>query len=199
MIFAHRGLIEDENSIQSVLNAYEHADAVEVDVRYNTKRSVVLCHDRELRNSPDNATLDQLVTVLDPGKRLMIDIKAFGLTDSKKLARSVCEVISKRPDIQFYLCSFNEYCVDELIGIKQLEFHNNWFIGVISSGIPLGMFDHLDLDFVSLDYNIVCEDIMERFHDRRLLVFVWVVNDPSMQRMMREYNVNGLIYDVHKK
>lgn len=192
---AHRGLISQENTVQSVLEATKLADIVEVDVRYTTNRKVVLCHDRERRNDRQNESLVHLISVLLPGQKLMIDIKAFGMIESKKLAVSISNIISTRSDIEYYLCSFNEYCVDELLNKREEQCNSNWHIGVIASGIPLGMFEHLNIDFVSLDYNIVCEDVVERLHDRKILLFVWVVNDTTMRRMMTMYGVDGLIYD----
>lgn len=193
---AHRGLINKENTVESVLEAAKIADVVEVDVRYTTNRKVVLCHDRERRNDRHNERLKKLVSVMLPGQKLMIDIKAFGMTESKKLAISVADIVSTRTDVSFYMCSFNEYCVDELLNQRDERGMGNWIIGVIASGIPLGMFEHLNIDFVSLDYNIVCEDVVERLHDRKILLFVWVVNDASMRRMMTMYGVDGMIYDL---
>ena len=192
---AHRGLISQENTVRSVVEATKIADIVEVDVRYTTNRNVVLCHDRERRNDIQNETLLHLISVLLPGQKLMIDIKAFGMTESKKLAVSVADIVSTRTDVSFYMCSFNEYCVDELLNQRDERGMGNWTIGVIASGIPLGMFEHLNIDFVSLDYNIVCEDVVERLHNRKIILFAWVVNDASMRRMMTMYNVDGIIYD----
>jgi glycerophosphoryl diester phosphodiesterase len=71
-------------------------------------------------------------------------------------------------------------------------------IGVISSGVPIGMFDHLSgVDFISLDYNIVCEDIVEMFHKRNRKVYAWTMNAPEMQHyMIDKCSVDGIIYDI---
>lgn len=210
LTIAHRGDIDRQNTLEGALWGSNQADMVEIDVRYSTDRRVVLCHDRELRNDRTNCTLDAFLNgffLLTPTGEvekkalLMIDIKAFGMLEAQKLARSVAHIVKKFESNKqnVYLCSFNEYCVAELLCIRDLEPDccGGWQIGVISAGIPLGMFGHLDdIDFVSLDYNCVCEDVVERLHaDRGLRVFVWVVNDESMKRLMSGYRVDGIIQD----
>lgn len=202
LTIAHRGDIDRQNTLEGALWGSNKADMVEIDVRYSTDRRVVLCHDRELRNDRTNCTLNAfmngffLLTGEVEKKALMIDIKAFGMLEAQKLARSVAHIVKNKKNV--YLCSFNEYCVAELLCIRDLEPDccGGWQIGVISAGIPLGMFGHLnDIDFVSLDYNCVCEDVVERLHADRLRVFVWVVNDESMKRLMSGYRVDGIIQD----
>lgn len=204
MRIAHRGLFTKQNTFEGVCDLLEKTretvDMVEIDVRYTTDRRVVLCHNREDRNTPQNITLDLFLKRLGkqhPNIALMLDIKAFGILEAQKLARSVVRIVCKYADtFSFYLCSFNEYCVSELLNEKETLLQN-WQIGVISAGIPLGVFNHLEgIDFVSLDYNCVCEDIVERLHTDRVQVFVWVVNDTSMQDLMiQEYRVDGIIKD----
>lgn len=190
---AHRGKIMKENTIEGVLEISGLADIVEIDVRFSTDRRVVLCHDREKRNDGSNVTLQHLLTRVDPTQPLMLDVKAFGMTCAKELARSVASIVLKFPHT-FHLCSFNEYCVDELLSIRD-ETESTWQVGVISSGIPLGMFAHLNVDFVSLDYSIVCEDLVHRLKENSVLIYAWVVNDDSMQRMMSLYGVDGIVLD----
>ena len=204
LTIAHRGDIDRQNTLEGALWGSNKADMVEIDVRYSTDRRVVLCHDRELRNDRTNCTLNAFLKGFflsgevekKKKKALMIDIKAFGMLEAQKLARSVAHIVKNKKNV--YLCSFNEYCVSELLCIRDLEPDccGGWQIGVISAGIPLGMFGHLnDIDFVSLDYNCVCEDVVERLHADRLRVFVWVVNDESMKRLMSGYRVDGIIQD----
>ena len=47
---AHRGCIDRENTIKGVVEAFKKFQMVEIDVRYNSERKLVLCHDREKRN-----------------------------------------------------------------------------------------------------------------------------------------------------
>lgn len=99
------------------------------------------------------------------------------------------------PHHEYYLCSFNEFCVQQLLSLRNSK---SFFIGVISSGIPVNLFQHLTgIDFVSLDYNIVCEEIVEIFHKNNLNVFTWTVNALDMQYyVINVCNVDGIIYDI---
>ena len=203
--FAHRGEIHNENKISSLINVLKtNTIGIELDVRFNTKRDIVLCHDRENRNDKDNETLYEFFESLPSdieNKDIMIDIKAFGIVEAKNIAKEISKICFKYSHeirkFNLYLCSFNEYCVSELC-FRREDFDNAiWKIGVIASGIPLGVFNHLEeIDFVSLNYNIICEEIVKGIHKTGKLIYAWVVNDISMRKMMEFYNVDGLIYDL---
>ena len=191
---AHRGIKNRENTISGIKKANKNMRMVEFDVRYNTTRQIILCHDREDRNVLDNETLEDLCKIKDP-MNLMVDIKAFGIEPATQIANDVYTIIQKYPQHEYYLCSFNEFCVKRLLEINSKKIYK---IGVISSGVPISMFDHLiDVDFISLDYNIICEEIVELFHKKGKKVFSWTVNALDMQ----DYAVNicgvdGIIYDI---
>lgn len=208
-LFAHRGVIDYENTIRGVLEVMQTSKTlgVEIDVRYNTAREVVMCHDRENRNDT-NDTLAELLVELEQrnfmNRDLMIDIKAFGIINAKKIANDVCKIVANYPTLlrtmNIYLCSFNEYCVSELLFCKEDLNLTTVYIGVITSGIPLGLFGHLaGIQFVSIEYSTLCEEIMEQFKNTNLEVYTWVVNDITMKQLMCKYKVDGLIYDVMTK
>lgn len=203
--FSHRGDINNENKITSLINVLKtNTIGIELDVRFNTNRDIVLCHDRENRNNRDNESLNEFFESLPSDlndKDIMIDIKAFGIVEAKNIAKKVSVICfgysHKIKNYNIYLCSFNEYCVSELCFLREDYDILNCKIGVIASGIPLGVFNHLEeIDFISLDYNIVCEEIVEKIHESGKLIYAWVVNDESMKKMMKLYNIDGLIYDL---
>lgn len=203
--FAHRGEIHNENKIFSLIRVLKtNTIGIELDVRFNTNRDIVLCHDRENRNDKDNERLEEFFESLPSeikDKDIMIDIKAFGIIEAKNIAKKISNICFKYSHkikhYNLYLCSFNEYCVSELC-FRREDFDNiSWKIGIIASGIPLGLFNHLEeVDFVSLDYNIICEEIVDGIQKTGKLIYAWVVNDKSMRKMMELYNVDGLIYDL---
>ena len=167
---------------------------VEFDIRYNTNRQIILCHDREDRNISDNETLEDLCKIKDP-MNLMVDIKAFGIEPATQIADDVYTIIDKYPQHEYHLCSFNEFCVKRLLENNGKEIYK---IGVISSGVPISMFDQLiNVDFISLDYNIICEEIVELFHKKGKKVFAWTVNALDMQDyVVNICDVDGIIYDI---
>ena len=214
-LIAHRGLIEIENTIEGVARVMDTYPTwgVEVDVRFSTNREVVLCHDREKRNDKCD-TLYAMLEMLENGihtffaeqkREIIIDIKAFGVDGAQSLGRAVCNIVECFPALikhaDILLCSFNEYCVSEILS-ERLDRSNTrlWSlvkVGVISSGVPLGLFGHLEnLDFVSIDYSALCEDIVDRFKEKGLAVFAWTVNAASMATLMRKYDVRGMIIDT---
>ena len=192
---AHRGIKNRENTISGILKASSILPMVEIDVRYNTNRDIILCHDREDRNDNRNDTLIQLLDSSPDWLNLMIDIKAFGIDPAKSLGTDIHQIVSNYPKHRYHLCSFNEFCVKTLLDLRRLDTHK---IGVISSGVPLELFNSIDgIDFVSLDYNIIRQDIVEIFHQKNLMVYTWTVNDKEMQMYAKNIcNVDGIIYDV---
>jgi glycerophosphoryl diester phosphodiesterase len=192
---AHRGIKNLENTIYGIQKANKTMQMVEFDIRYNTNRHIILCHDREDRNISENETLEQLCKIEDP-MNLMIDIKAFGIEPATQIADDVFTIIGKYPQHKYYLCSFNEFCVKRLLDLR--EDGKKYKIGVISSGVPICMFDHLiNIDFISLDYNIICEEIVELFHHKGKRVFAWTVNALEMQDyVVNICGVDGIIYDI---
>lgn len=217
-LIAHRGLIESENTIEGVtwvMHTYP-TWGVEVDVRFSTNREVVLCHDREKRNDKCDtlyAMLEMLEndiqtffeSITEQKREIIIDIKAFGVDGAQSLGRTVCDIVERFPALikhaEIMLCSFNEYCVSEILS-ERLDRSDTqlWSlvkVGVISSGVPMGLFGHLEnLDFVSIDYSALCEDIVDRFKEKGLTVFAWTVNAASMATLMRKYDVRGMIIDT---
>lgn len=191
---AHRGCIDRENTIQGIIDAFQHFPCVEIDVRYNTKRQLVLCHDREKRNF-ENELLEDLLKHDEP-MNLMIDIKAFGIESAIQLGKDVVQMILKYPNHTYELCSFNEYCVQEMIRIREQSDSSIFHVGVISSGVSIGMFNDLSIDFVSFNYDIVHEEILDRLKRKNINVYAWVCNDEMVKKDMEyKYMIDGIIYD----
>ena len=62
------------------------------------------------------------------------------------------------------------------------------------------MFGHMpSLDFVSLNYDIVHEEILEKCRDSRngkKAIYAWVCNDTVVKHdMLNRYKLEGIIYD----
>jgi glycerophosphoryl diester phosphodiesterase len=193
---AHRGCIERENTIQGIIDAFNHFPYVEIDVRYNTKRQLVLCHDREKRNL-ENELLEDLLKHDEP-MHLMIDIKAFGIESAIQLGNDVVKMITQYSNHLYDLCSFNEYCVQEMIRFRKENKLTMFHIGVISSGVSIGMFNDLSIDFVSFNYDIIHEEIVDRLRKQNIKVYAWVCNDEMIKKDMEyKYKIDGIIYDYH--
>ena len=197
---AHRGCIDNENTIIGIQKAFDVFSCVEVDVRYNTKRDVILCHDREKRNEESNELFSKLCALPTP-MHLFVDIKAFGIETARKIATDIVKIVTNYPQHRYELCSFNENCVQQLIELRICSrgyvFPYEYTVGVITSGIPVGMFGHLhDIDFISFNYDIVHEEIIDKIKHRNIKLYAWVCNDNTIKRLMDEsYHLDGIIYD----
>ena len=197
---AHRGCIDCENTINGIVKAFEKFSMVEIDIRYNTERKIVLCHDREKRNH-NNEYLEELCKLKKP-MRLMIDIKAFGIKTAQQLARDLVLILNKYPQHTYELCSFNEYCVQELIDIRLCSTScvrpYKYKVGIITSGLSIGIFGHMHLlDFISFNYDIIHEEILEKIKKDKKTIYAWVCNDDTVKEdMEKRYKIDGIIYDV---
>lgn len=194
LLIAHRGIKNRENTISGIQKANKIKHMVELDVRYNTNHQIILCHDRDNGNISYKETLEELCKIEDP-MNLMLDIKAFGIESATQIADDVYIIINKYSQHKYYLCSLNEFCVRRLLENNVKELYN---IGVISSGVPISMFDHLNqINFISLDYNTICEEVVELFHKKGKKVFAWTVNELDIQDyVVNKCGVDGIIYDI---
>lgn len=198
MDIAHRGFIEYENRISGILAAFRVVDMVEVDVRFHSEtQEVILAHDRD--SSPWNDRFQDLCVVMHnyPNKKLMVDIKAEGIDEARRLARSVYDIVRVYPMAEYLLGSFNEYCVEELLSIRISK--GGWCkVGVISAGVSIGLWAHLPgIDFVSVEHSHVNQEITSSLHKRGILVFAWVVNDVYAKWRLYQNNVDGVIVDLY--
>jgi glycerophosphoryl diester phosphodiesterase len=193
--FAHRGCICEPNTIKGIINISNEVEAIEIDVRFNTKREVVICHDRVRRNdSPD--LFEDLLKKEIP-LTLLVDIKAFGIHTAATLGETVVSLVSKYPRHRYMLCSFNEYCVLELSNLKN-RLCLNYLVGVIAAGLPIGIFSHLDFDFVSFKFDVIHEELVMAFRSKygRKQIFCWTCNEDSTKFEMDDrYHIDGIIYD----
>jgi hypothetical protein len=184
MLIAHRGIWcpRMENKVQGIRRANRCVGAVEVDVRLNSKGSLVLCHDWTLRDCSYNDTLKDLVEVKEP-LHIILDLKPLGSFESTVLADMVSETV-KCSRHTWELCSFDERCVDRLLTLD-----HGFPVGLISSGMTSHILDYPSVDFVSMAHDSVDEDDVKVLKGMGLRVYLWVAEQ------WREYpsQVDGLI------
>ena len=184
------------NSLQNIKATVE--SWIEFDVCLSTTKQLVICHDQEHRNDPENNVLTDVVDniSLHP-KTFFVDVKACGITEAEHLAREVMKDIqcSKNGTIHtWYVSSFNEYCVSEMISIRN-EMEIPAKIGVISAGLPLGVFKHLDIDFVVMEYSFLTQDVVDNIRELKLEIYAYTVNSEYGVRNMENLGIDGCIKD----
>ena len=156
MIIAHRGLWNHQNRIEGIRRASSYAQAVEVDVRKNSKGVLVLCHDVGDVDE-DNDTLEDLCNVQDR-LHIILDIKG-------NLAREVLGAIQGSHH-EWELCSYDYRCVSDLGRL------GGYKTGIITTGAP-----HPDIfnmiDFVSQDYDFYSPELLKMYRERSLDVYIF--------------------------
>lgn len=187
---AHRGLLSNQNRLRSIVEAEQRADIVEFDVCQDTRGTLVICHDTDTAGFKN----DTFQSLVDYPFRLhcMVDIKVAGALQGRQIARDIVKMVT-HSNHTWYLCSFNEFCVDELYRQRGLA---RYKIGVITTGIPINMFDHLNIDFVSIDYNFIDNETVKFFKSKNILVFAYTINNKYKEEYIKHIDVDGVVTDL---
>ena len=168
MLIAHRGVWcpRMENKIQGIRKANRCVGAVEVDVRLNSKGSLVLCHDWSLRDGKYNDTFNELCKVPE-SMHIVLDMKCHGGFEATVLADMVSEQI-KGSHHMWELCSFDQRCVERLLTLD-----HGFPVGLISSGVTPYILDYPPVNFVSLDHDCVDDEDIKTIKGMGVRVYLW--------------------------
>jgi hypothetical protein len=169
------------NRLSHVSCIYKYYDGIEADVMYNSKRGLVLCHDYDHRDDPENNTLQELVDFGIP-LRVILDIKVREVSDSFLIVDDICKTIKGSRHL-WDLCSFNELCVRRLLDLNLGVYK----IGLISCGLHCSLYTNLDIDFVSLDYAIAGDDLLRMLKGLGIEVYIWGI------KAVPDLHANGYI------
>lgn len=223
MFVAHRGDLDvaKENTLASFKAAMQSPiQMIELDLRLSSDNVWMVIHDQTLTRTINIhawvkdytaqelqqfsiPTLEEVLKLVNGQVSLYLDLKGLlGLQQHHALwdqLTAVCEDQETGWDYsKLYLASFNEEIMYEMMHLK------------ITSGIkfPLGMiYDHyldvgnpdetlLDqMDFVSVNCDILTEEYIECLKDRELQVFCYTCNDLLMLRKYLNMKVDGILSD----
>ena len=189
---AHRGILST-NTLNDIVCAFEKFSIVEIDVCFNKENEIILCQKN------NNKELLESLLSLTTSMSFIITIKAVGIHQSKTLAKALFQMVQTYNQHVYKLCSCNEYCVVELIELKQqLDQRSPIQIGAISHGVPLGVFQHLpEIEFAILHYYILDEEILDKLKYGKKDVYIWIHHDKERIKLVkRNLLVDGLIYDI---
>jgi len=187
----HRGCIN--------IDALKSFSKIQINVGYNDNKELVIYHNdrHHSRVSLNQNELLLHLCKIELPMHLMINIKAFGITEAKQLARDIVKCISQYHNHAYELCSTNEYCIQELIDMKQCSINYTipfqYKIGLICLNVSIGTYGHLQaLDFILFDYDILDQEIIDRFKMRRhLKLYSWVNQDDK-----DIYQIDGIVYNA---
>ncbi|GAB6169880.1 glycerophosphodiester phosphodiesterase [Clostridium carnis] len=220
-ITAHRGssLMAPENSISSVKLAIEEkADYAEIDVMTTRENKVVLFHDNTLKRIDGTSrsikymTLDEVRTVdngsyfsenfsnekiptleeiliLAKGKiKLNIELKPMKEEDS--LAKEVVSLIEKYEMDKEVVISSLDYK-----SIQEVKKYNPLIkVGYILT-FGVGDFTELNVDFISVEYQMLKKELVYAMHALGKEVHVWTINDSTMAEDAIKLGVDNIITD----
>jgi glycerophosphoryl diester phosphodiesterase len=220
-VTAHRGSSRKapENSLSAVRQAIEDgADFAEIDVQETRDGVVVVIHDTDLMRvtglgrkiwevtydeiraldagswfSPKFEgeripTLQQVINLADGKIKLNIELKFNG--HDQHLAERVVQIIQNNRFASRCVVTSLEY--GALKQVKQLD--DSLRIGHIVS-VAIGDITRLEVDFLSLQTNLVTAELMAAAGKRGLGVHVWTVNDSGTLVAMINKGVENIITD----
>lgn len=141
-------------------------------VRMNMYDEIVICKDRENRNNLDNMLLRSVLSTIEK-TTIMINIKTEGKQNAELTGKKIFLILEKYDHV-FYLCSTNEYAIAECIEHRNFFSAKDIKIGVISFNIPIGMYTHIDIDFICIQYDIIHEEFIKDFEVRNIAVISWI-------------------------
>jgi len=186
---AHRGLIQAENTIDSIVSASFYADWVECDAHMDRSGRIVLCHNRELTGELLTDLCEHPFTL-----NIMLDIKAFGIGEAEACAATIVNIVRKSRH-KWKLCSFNEFCVRQLLALRKY-LKLTYDVGLISSNAPLNMYGHMKVDFVSVDYNVLSREIVDRVRSSGKQVYTFTIKNKKQEDLVDKLGVDGVIKDI---
>ena len=161
------------NRISFLEQIYTSHDGIETDVMYDSNMRLVLCHDHDQRDNPENDTFQDLIDFKAP-LRIILDIKVAGVGDTPKAIANDIYIAIKGSKHIWDLCSFNRICVEKLLDVNN-GIHK---VGLITCGVDA----NLNADFISIDGEIVDADLIKEFKARGLKVYIWGIKKiPRLQ------------------
>lgn len=194
MYIAHRGVWAPtcQNKVEHIRVANRHVGAVEVDVRYNSNKELVLCHDWKHRDDNSNNTFKELADVKEI-MTILLDMKPRGIDEAVSMADEVCKIICDSHH-KWELASFDERCVR-----RMMENKPRFPLGLISSGMTQWIDSIPDINFVSLDHDCVDECDIQHLRNNNIRVYLWTVDRwrvyPLVDGLIRNYEYSECDYN----
>lgn len=220
-ITAHRGssLTAPENSISAIKNAIsEGADYVEIDVMTTKDDEVVVFHDSTLKrmaginNSIKDMTLSE-VREIDIGSQFSEEFAGEKIPTFKEVLRAskdkikinielkvkkkddplpekVVDLLKKYEMEDQVIVSSQDY--ESLQKIKEVDPLIN--VGFILT-LGIGDFTKMNVDFVSVEYQMLKKDLVYGMHALGKEVHVWTINDKKRAENAMKLGADNIITD----
>jgi glycerophosphoryl diester phosphodiesterase len=224
LIIAHRGAswIAPENTLSSAMMAWElAADAVEVDIFLSKNNRIMGIHDSStLRTSGKNYIvkethsnvlrelevgsfkhekyrgekipfLEELIVTIPPGKELVVELKCG--SEAIPILKEIIEKYGHGKRFSF-IC----FDLQTIIDVKNAfpEYPSYWLCSNKEKlGQNIEKVAQSNLQGVSLRYNIIDQEVMNKARELGLEVFSYTVNDVAEAKRLTELGVLGITTD----
>lgn len=220
-ITAHRGssLTAPENSISAIKNAIsEGADYVEIDVMTTKDDEVVVFHDSTLKrmaginNSIKDMTLSE-VREIDIGSQFSEEFAGEKIPTFKEVLRASKDKI--KINIELKVKKKNDPLPEKVVDLlKKYEMEDQVIISsqdyeslqkikevdpLINVGfiltLGIGDFTKMNVDFVSVEYQMLKKDLVYSMHALGKEVHVWTINDKKRAENAMKLGADNIITD----
>lgn len=220
-ITAHRGssLKAPENSISAIVEAMiEDSDYIEIDVMTTLDDEVVLFHDNTLRRftgsnkSIKKLTLDQ-VQQIDIGSKFSDKYKGETIPTLEEVLRLSKDNVKlnielkprKKDDKLAELVAnmLTEYELEDQVIISSQSYESLQIVKEINPLIDVGLivtfgigdFSKMNVDFISVGYEMAKEELIYAMHALDKEVHVWTINDKKKAENAIKLGVDNIITD----
>lgn len=220
-ITAHRGssLTAPENSISAIKNAIsEGADYVEIDVMTTKDDEVVVFHDSTLKrmaginNSIKDMTLSE-VREIDIGSQFSEEFAGEKIPTFKEVLRASKDKIKinielkvkKKDDLlpEKVVDLLKKYEMEDQVIISSQDYESLQKIKEVDPLINVGFiltlgigdFTKMNVDFVSVEYQMLKKDLVYSMHALGKEVHVWTINDKKRAENAMKLGADNIITD----
>jgi len=205
---AHRGFagVNAENTLPAVRAAAEHADGVEVDLRWCGSGELVVCHDETVDRTTDGSgpvadhTADELAALSVEGSdagvptaRAVLDVIPPDVVLHAELKERVGEafgtlVAATNPACPVVVSSFDPGALEAVASLPRAL-----LVAEAEGAVERAR----SLDCAALHPAVdVCDAaLVDRARESGLAVNAWTVTDPAETRRLRAVGVDGVITD----
>lgn len=207
LMIGHRGHKLKDNTINSIKNAIELFDCVEIDVQLTKDKQIFLYHDLiignfytkdlilyDIRNlDNDICTLKEVLSFFPlKNKKLYIDIKGRDNAICHELVELLSNETCNKDNI--FLCSFN---LSQLNVLK----NNSYKTGLITNNL----YTTDMLDIIIRKYNIsilviecyyLTDDIVNYVHSKNMSIFTYTCTNLNDLVHILKFNIDGIVSNI---